>query len=124
MIRVSVERTLYEHTVTNSGNEAFLVSYYCENGLVLKEWLFPKSKSFRQWWTNRSSTPTPTSSKVAADLATVGKVRPTSFVEYEQEGRWPKIKKTEVGEYPAWVAEFLREAIDVFGDVSVIKVVL
>lgn len=124
MTRVGVERTLYELTVTKSGNEAFLVSYYCENGLVLKEWLFPKSKSFNQWWSRRSNVPVPTSSRVAVDLASVGKVRPTSFVEYEHEGRWPNVKNTTVGEYPLWVAEFLREAVEVFGDVSVVKVIL
>lgn len=124
MLRVDVERTLYEATTTKSGNEAFLVIYYCENGLVLKEWLFPKSAPFREWWENRSTTPTPSSAKVAANLASVGKVRPTRSLEYTQEGRWPKVKSTTVGEYPLWVAEFLRDAIDIFGDVSVKKVIL
>lgn len=124
MTNVGVERTLYELTITKSGNESFLVSYYCENGLVLKEWLFPKSKFFKQWWESRSSVPAPNSAKVAVDLANVGKVRPTSSLEYEQDGRWPKVKKTNVGEYPVWVAEFLRESIEIFGDVSVVKVIL
>jgi hypothetical protein len=124
MIKVGVDRTLYELTITKSGREAFLVSYYCDTGLVLKEWLFPKSKSFNQWWSSRSSVPIPTSARVAVDLACVGKVRPTAFAEYEQDGRWPNVKKTIVGEYPPCVAKFLQDVLDTFGEFEVKKVIL
>ena len=124
MAKVGVERTLYDHTITNSGNSAFVATYYCENGIAIKEWLFPKSKKFCKWWTDRSTVATPQSPEEAVNLASVGKVRPTSFVHYTQEGRWPKVAKTEVGEYPTWVAEFLNEALDVFGEIEIVKVVL
>lgn len=116
-----VDRTMYERVVTKAGKEAFVAIYYCgDEGF--KEWLF--GNHFKKWWQARSTVPVPSCVSEAVHLASVGRVKPTKSIEYEYEGGWPRVKGSEVGEYPPELVRFLQDVLDTFGDFEVKKVIL
>lgn len=120
VITAEVLWTDYEATKTRSGKEALLVSYHTKFETV-KQWLYPGSPSILAWWSVRCKSAVP-GLQEAVEMATKGKLLPTSKVRFRRDGRWAVVVGTDVGSYPATVVQWMKEVRAVFGDVEVLRV--
>jgi hypothetical protein len=118
LLNGTVDRTNYE--IGNGGT--FLVSFYLSHGEVIKSWLRLNSSEFKEFWTERTRRPTPSSIDEAVDIAVRGGLLPTKEIKYRREGKWPKLISTAVGAYNPAIRKFVEDAAELFGPLEVVKV--
>lgn len=122
MIEAKVVYTTYEASKTRKGTPCLLVTYHCPPFESIKQWLFRGSDELERWWGARTRSPFPPSIEQAAQMAKVGKLKPTKLVRFVRDGRWPKIDSTVVGEYPDAIVRFMREAREIDPNIEVVEV--
>lgn len=119
VLTAKVVRTSYEAT----DNRTFVVSFLTDYGETVKWWLRLGTPEFEEFWGSRTPRDTPGTALEAEDIANRGGILPTAEIKYTRGGKWPKVVSTTVGKFSDKIREFYENAIEVFGDCEVIKVI-
>ena len=119
----NVDRTTYTDYTTRSGKRCLLVTHILSYGEEVRRYLFKGSKEWRDFLRHRTAKGVSNMSvEEAVQMGRTGRILPTENITFVRDGKFHKVVDEKVGSWDPAFSVFLKEAKELFGDITVIEV--